>query len=235
MTATDRSTGDRAEGGLPVTSAHPRPPSVPAGSHDAGHRSTPLSAPPADEGATAPIARRELMRRYRAGASVSALAKEFGASFDWVAQRIIAARARRDQPSRRTRRRPADLDSDDWLGDQLAGGAGVRDLSRRLHVTPATVRNALRRYAARRAEHVAGADARPGPSDPQLRFAAATVRVERATVALERARRMQASAVSELHRSGLTIAAIADRLGTDEHLVETLVAPDQPCDSDQGH
>ena len=41
---------------------------------------------------------------------------------------------------------------------------------------------------------------------------------------------MQASAVSELHRAGLTIPAIADRLGSDEHLVETLLAADQPDD-----
>jgi transposase-like protein len=179
------------------------------------------------------MALRELLRRYRAGTSVIALAKEFGVSFEWVARRVIASGTRPDQTSlRRIRDRPAELDSDDWLSDQLAGGAGVGDLSRRLHVTRSTVRNALRHYAARRAngDAVAGA----GRSDPEGRFAAATERVERATVALERARRMQASAVMELHRSGLTITAIADRFCIGEHLVETFVAADQPLDSDNG-
>ena len=124
----------------------------------------------------------------------------------------------------------AELDSDEWLSGQLARGAGVGDLSRRLHVTPSTVRNALRHYAARRIERVDADGARPAESDPQRRFAAATGRLERATVALERARRLQASAVKELHQSGLTIAAIADRLRTDEHLVETLLAADQPLE-----
>ena len=84
------------------------------------------------------MALRELLRRYRAGTSVTALAKEFGVSFDWVARHVIAVwDGAGDQTSlRRIRDRPAELDSDDWLGDQLAGGAGVGDLSRRLHVTP---------------------------------------------------------------------------------------------------
>ena len=147
---------------------------------------------------------------------MTALVKEFGVSFDWVARRIIAAGARRDQlPPRRTRRRPAELDSDQWLSNELAAGAGVRDLSRRLHVAPSTVRSALRHYVARRAGGDAGAGIIAGQSDPERRFAAATERVERASVALERARGLQVSAVGELHRSGLTVAAIADRLDID--------------------
>jgi hypothetical protein len=179
----------------------------------------------------APPEPRELIRRYRAGTSVRALATEFGVSFDWVARRVIDAGTRRRQPPRGTRRRPAELDSDRWLSQQLASGAGVGDLSRRLHVTRSTVRNALRRYAARRAEGGgAGAGEAVGASDPERRFAAATERVEQATAALERARRVQTSAVSELQEAGLTIAAIADRLGTDEHVVESLLAAEHPVD-----
>jgi lambda repressor-like predicted transcriptional regulator len=177
----------------------------------------------------APPEPRELIRRYRAGTSVRALATEFGVSFDWVARRVIDAGTRRRQPPRGTRRRPAELDSDRWLSQQLASGAGVGDLSRRLHVTRSTVRNALRRYAARRAEG-GGAGEAVGASDPERRFAAATERVEQATAALERARRVQTSAVSELQEAGLTIAAIADRLGTDEHVVESLLAAEHPVD-----
>ncbi len=199
---TDPSIGDPAGGGLPATSAHP----------------------PTAEGA----APRGLIARYRAGASVSSLAKELGVSFDWVAQRIIAAGTRRDQQfSGRPRRRPPELDSDEWLSDELSGGAGVRDLSRRLHVAPSTVRNALRHYAVRRG---AGGGVGAVESDPERRFAVATERIERASSALERARRLQASAVSELHHSGLTLAAIADRLETDVHVVEALLAADAPSD-----
>jgi hypothetical protein len=68
-------------------------------------------------------------------------------------------------------------------------------------------------------------------SDPERRFAAATGRVERASlslerarVALERARRMQASAAIDLQRSGLTVPAIADRLAVDVNVVESLLA-----------
>jgi len=187
-----------------------------------------------------------LVRRYRQGAAVTVLAKELGVSFDWVARRIIATGTRRDQlPPRRTRRRPAELDSDQWLSDQLAGGAGVRDLSRRLHVAPSTVRNALRHYAARRADGSVGTDVCSGASDPEGRFAAATKRIERANLALERAnlaldraslsleraQRLQASAVSDLHAAGLTVAAVADRLGIDVNLVETLLATDAALDS----
>ena len=212
-----------------MTSAHPRPSSRPASPVATRNGSAPRPGSASGSRAAARIPLRELLRRYRAGASVTALAKEFGVSFDWVAQRVIVAGTRRDPSSpRRDRRRPAELESDDWLGHQLAGGAGVGDLSRRLHVTRSTVRNALRHYATRRAERLGGAG--DGPSDPQQRFAAATARVEQATNALARARRMQASAVSELHRAGLTIPAIADRLGSDEHLVETLLAADQPDD-----
>ena len=68
-------------------------------------------------------------------------------------------------------------------------------------------------------------------SDPERRFAAATQRIERASTAVERARLLQASAVSELHHSGLTVAAIADRLGTEEQVVEALLAADAPPDA----
>jgi hypothetical protein len=161
---------------------------------------------------------------------VTALAKELGVPFDWVAQRVIAAGTRRDpQRPTRTRRRPAELDADEWLSAELAAGAGVRDLSRRLHVAPSMVRNALRHYAARRADDGAGTGAGPA-SDPERRFAVASERIARATDALERARRLQVSAVSELQRSGLTVAAIADRLAIDVSLVEALLAADPPSD-----
>jgi len=166
----------------------------------------------------------ELLRRYRSGTSVRVLAKELGVSFDWVARRVIAAGTRREQPVQQGRPRPAELDCDEWLGEQLAGGAGVRDLSRRLRVRPSTVRSALRGYAERLNEG-RGRVRHPG-SDPVRRFVAASERVERAGKALERARRRQVSAVIELQRSGLTIAAIADRLGADEQLVETLLESD---------
>ena len=149
---TDRSSDDRAEGGLPMTSAHPRPSAPPARASEPGYRSQPTSSSPVGAHTATPKETLPggLLQRYRAGATVTALAREFGVSFDWVAQRIIAAGARRDElPQRRARRRPAELDSDEWLGAQLAGGAGVGDLSRRLHVTPSTVRNALRHYATR--------------------------------------------------------------------------------------
>ncbi len=120
--------------------------------------------------------------------------------------------------------RPPELDSDDWLGRELAGGAGVRGLSRRLRTSPSTVRRALRDYAARRTS-VAVA---PG-SNPERRFAEATRRVEQANVALERARRLQASAVVELRRSGLTPAAIADRLRIADREVDVILAYDSTC------
>ena len=218
-----------------MTSAHhPRPSAPTAPASDPARRSRTASSPPADHHAAAPNPTLPggLLQRYRAGATVTALAQQFGVSFDWVARRIIADGTRREPlPPRRARRRPAELDSDEWLGVQLAGGAGVSDLSRRLHVTPSTVRNALRHYATRRAEHAAGACASIGPSDPQQRFATACNRIEQATAALEQARQLQVSAVSELHHSGLTIAAIADRLNADEHLVENLLAADQPLDT----
>ena len=194
-----------------------------------------LSAPTPYAAATVPaddraILPRELVARYRSGASVTALAKDLGVSFDWVAQRVIAAGTRRDQvrPGR-GRRRPGELDCDEWLSAQLASGAGVRELSRRLHVAPSTVRNALRHYAARRAQTAVGGVG-AGTSDPERRFAAATERIERARAALERARQAQASAVTELHRAGLTVAAIADRLATDVNLVEAVLAADPPVD-----
>jgi hypothetical protein len=138
-----------------VTPTHPPPSSGPDRSTVARRRCEPVPTPAAGSrvaAPSAPMALRELLRRYRAGTSVIALAKEFGVSFEWVARRVIASGTRRDQTSlRRIRDRPAELDSDDWLSDQLAGGAGVGDLSRRLHVTRSTVRNALRHYAARRA------------------------------------------------------------------------------------
>ena len=59
-----------------------------------------------------------LLDRYRAGATVTALAQQFGVSLDWVAQRL------------------EELDSEEWLGVQLARGAGLGDLIRRLLVTP---------------------------------------------------------------------------------------------------
>jgi hypothetical protein len=133
-----------------------------------------------------------LLRRSRAGTSVSVLARKLGVSFDWVAQRAIAPGMRHDRPSRQIRRRPIELDSDEWLSAQLASGAGVRDLSRRLRVSRSTVRNALRDYEARRTESGAGGD--PGETDPIHRFTAATERLERAGVALERARMLQSSA-----------------------------------------
>ena len=160
------------------------------------------------------------------------LARELGVSFDWVAQRVIRTGTRRDQlPLRRTRRRPAELDSDEWLSEQLAGGAGVGELSRRLHVSTSTVRNALRHHVARRGAGGSDADVCSGRSDPERRFAAGTERVERASVAHARAQRLQVSAVSELHASGLTVAAIADRLETDVNFVESLLATDAPLDS----
>ena len=133
-----------------MTSAHPRPSAPLAAASEPGYRSLPTPSSPVGAVTTAPngAVPRSLLDRYRAGATVTALAQQFGVSFDWVAQRIIAEGARRDQlPQRRARRRPAELDSDEWLGVQLAGGAGVGDLSRRLHVTSSTVRNALRHYA----------------------------------------------------------------------------------------
>jgi hypothetical protein len=201
-------------------SAHPRPPAVSTGADP----SETVPAPPADATAAAPSAPLELLRRYRAGTAVGALAKELGVSFEWVARRVIAAGTRRDRPQRAPRR-PAELDSDEWLGDQLAGGAGVRDLSRRLDVTPSTVRKALRDYAARQS---GGSTFDAGASDPERRFAAAADRAEQAAGALERARQLQASAVSELQRSGLTIAAIAERLHADEQLVENLLTASPP-------
>jgi hypothetical protein len=199
---------------------------VPGRGAEHGRSADVVSPPRRPEGGRAPtLAPRELLRRYRAGASVAALAKELGVSFDWVAQRLIAARTERERlPRARERGRPPELDSDEWLSDELAAGAGVRDLSRRLHVTPSTVRNALRHYVARREERGADPDVGFGGSDPEQRFAAATVRVERATVALERARRAQVSAVNDLHRSGLTVAAVADRLAVDVNAVEALLA-----------
>ena len=163
---------------------------------------------------------------------MTAMARELGVSFDWVAQRLIAARTRRDVvASRRSRRRPPELDSDEWLSEELAAGAGVRDLSRRLHVSPSTVRNALRHYAARRAQGGVEPGAGARASDPERRFTAAagraeraSVALERASVALERARRTQASAVIDLQRSGLTVPAIADRLGVEVNVVEALLA-----------
>ena len=107
---TDHSSDDRAEGGLPTTSAHPRPSSPLAGASEPARRSQPTPSPPAGGHTDAPSATvpRGLLRRNRARATVTALAKEFGVSFDWVARRIIAAGTRRDQlPPRRARRRPA--------------------------------------------------------------------------------------------------------------------------------
>jgi len=229
---TGRSAGDRAEGGLPTTSAHPR--TVPDGSDDGDRVAELMSPPPAGPGAdpsVPPPALGEVLRRYGAGASVRALANELGVSFDWVARRVIDAGERREPRSRRARRRPPELDSDSWLSEQLANGAGVGDLSRRLHVSTSTVRNALRHHAARLTEQgAAGVGDDVGPSDPERRFAVATDRVEQANAALERARHMQASAVGELQQSGLTIAAIADRLGADDALVESLLAVDLPPD-----
>jgi hypothetical protein len=155
---------------------------------------------------------------------VGALAKELGTSFDWVARRVIEAGMRRNRPSRGVRPRPVELDSDDWISGELASGAGIRDLAQQLRVPRSMVRSALRDYIARRIGGDATGD--PGGSDPVRRFAAATERVARATVALDRARSAQASAVRELQQSGLTVAAIADRLEAGDDLVEKLLTAD---------
>jgi len=140
----------------------PRPSSPLAGASEPARRSQPTPSPPAGGHTNAPSATvpRRLLPRNRARETVTALAKEFGVSFDCVARRIIAAGTRRDQlPPRRAGRRPAELDSDEWLGAQLAGGAGVGDLSRRLHVTPprrSAMRSATTRHSAPNAPPVLG-------------------------------------------------------------------------------
>jgi hypothetical protein len=91
-----------------------------------------------------------------------------------------------------------------------------------LRTSPSTVRRALRDYAARRTS-----DAGSPGSNPERRFAAATRRVEQANVALERARRLQVSAIAELRRSGLTPAAIADRLRIADRDVDVLLAAEE--------
>ena len=50
----DCSTGDRAQRGLPMTSARPRPSSVPAGAHASGRNAEPLPSRSAEGGVTAP-------------------------------------------------------------------------------------------------------------------------------------------------------------------------------------
>jgi hypothetical protein len=91
-----------------------------------------------------------------------------------------------------------------------------------LRTSPSTVRRALRDYASRRISDAAS----PG-SNPERRFAEATRRVEQANVALERARRLQVSAIAELRRSGLTPAAIADRLRIPDRDVDVLLAAEE--------
>lgn len=77
---TDHSSDDRAEGGLPTTSAHPRPSSPLAGASEPARRSQPTPSPPAGRHTNAPSAPvpRRLLPRNRARATVTALAKEFG-------------------------------------------------------------------------------------------------------------------------------------------------------------
>ncbi len=123
---------------LPVL---PSPPAGPSHAVTAGHTNAPSATVP-----------RRLLPCNRARATVTALTKEFGVSFDCVTRRTIAPDSRdRLPPASPPPARGARLD--DWLGPNCRG-AGVGDLSRRLQVTP-------RRSAMR--------SATTGQSDPQAR------------------------------------------------------------------
>ena len=134
------------------------------------------------------------------------------------------------QPPGRARWWPVELDCDEWLGAQLAGGAGVRELSRR--AARRTV-DSSQRAAALWGETHRERSGRRGygwiRSRPALR------RRDRAGRAgasgARRAWRLQSTAVAELHRTGLTVAAIVDRLATDVNLVEAVLAADSPFDA----
>ena len=124
-----------------MTSAHARPSSLIASAPDPGsgpsrshHRS------PWRGNGVVPCG---LLDRYRAGATVTALAQRFGVSLDWVAQRL------------------EELDSEEWLGVQLARGAGLGDLGRRLLVTPSGGRYATGCAATR--DGAWNGPPRPGP------------------------------------------------------------------------
>lgn len=181
---TDHSSDDRAEGGLPTTSAHPRPSSPLAGVSEPARRSQPTPSPPAGGHTNAPSATvpRRLLPRNRARATVTALAKEFGVSFDCVAWRIIAAGTRRDQLP------PGEPAAGPRSSTRTSSSAPIGPRRRRWRPQPAVARHPLDglqcapplRDTAR--QRSAGAGANTGQSDPQGRFDACAARPHCRTV-----------------------------------------------------
>ena len=163
---------------------------------------------------------------YRCGASVASVARGLGVSFDAMARLIIAHGVRRDVPLSEPSRRdpPAELDDPDWIRAQLEAGRTTGDIARLLSVDADVASAALTRHGftvASAADAVRDVDAER--AELAARFRTAADRARAADAALDRAVALQAAAVSALVCSGLTIPAVADRLGVDDTAVHDLL------------
>ena len=134
---TDHSSDDRAEGGLPTTSAHPRPSSPLAGASEPARRSQPTPSPPAGGHTNVPSTpATPTPAPHRARATVNGPGQRVRG---FLRLRGAAHHRSRDtsRPAAagRARRRPAELDSD--------SGSATRQRRRRWRPQPAVARHPL--------------------------------------------------------------------------------------------
>jgi hypothetical protein len=196
--------------------------------HARGITETPTSAPsgrralteqPSTEVAAA-------LGRYRCGASVASVAAALDLNFDAIARLVIAAGIRRDVvPGRPPRAEPPESLADaDWVRSQLEAGRTISDIADHLGVDADVAGAAVTGHGFTVASTLDVArDAESERTELVERFRIGVEDAQAAEVTFGRALALQAFAVSELARSGLTVPAIADRIGVHDTVVLELL------------
>jgi hypothetical protein len=162
---------------------------------------------------------------YRHGASVTSIADELDVSFDSVARVVIAHAIIRDTPlgGSPAHDTPTELDDPDWLRASLETGRTVGGIARRVAMSEASVAAALARHGFTVASSDGDRDVEIERSELVEQFRNGAERLHLAEASLDQAKAIQASAVARLAGSGLTVAAIADRLDLDDAAVDALL------------
>lgn len=193
------------------------------GSIESRRASTGCRRAPPDGPSTEVVA---ALRRYRCGASVASVAAELDVSFDALARLIIDAGVRRAVPTGRPPRPGTSfsLDDADWVRAQLEAGRTIGDIAHHLGVDADVAGAAVTAHGFTVASTLEPPrDAEGERTELAARFRSGSEEAQAADVALRRARALQASAVSELVRTGLTVPAVADRLGVHDDVVLELL------------
>jgi hypothetical protein len=166
------------------------------------------------------------LRAYRGGAPLGSVAAALDLSFDATARLIIACGARRDVlacgPAREEP--PAELDDPDWIRGKLETGWTISDIARNLGVDGPVVDAAVTRHGFTVASMLdVDPDIETERNELVERFHTGVEEASVARAALSGALSIQSSAVSELAGGGLTVPAIADRLGVPDAVVLELL------------